>query len=135
MSLEKINYIRSKVSTTDMLVQVAEECNELSAAVLKLIRKLNGENPTPKTDEEIKANIQEEMTDVLLCMDVLGELYIDKEQYSKKLDRWTQRLKSAEENRKCLNCKHFDRFAWRCEEKHIYSKADEVCDSWEVQKE
>lgn len=133
MSLEKINYIRSKVSTTDMLVQVAEECNELSAAVLKLIRKLNGENPTPKTDEEIKANIQEEMTDVLLCMNVLGELYIDKEQYNRKLDRWMQRLKYAEKI--CGKCKHFDMFSCVCEKNDIYTKYSENCDSWEVLKE
>lgn len=99
MILEKISYIRSKVSTTDMLVQVAEECNELSAAVLKLIRKLNGENPTPKTDEEIKANIQEEMTDVFLCIDVLGGVYLDKEQYNYKLNRWVERLKESEVNK------------------------------------
>ena len=96
---EKVNYIRSKVSTTDMLVQVAEECNELSAAVLKLIRKLNKDNPTPKSEREIIASIQEEMTDVFLCIDVLGGMYIDKKQYNYKLNRWVERLKESEVNK------------------------------------
>lgn len=95
---QKRSIIRSRVSTTDLLVQVAEECNELSAAVLKLIRKLNKDNPTPKSEKEIIASIQEEMTDVFLCIDVLGGMYIDKEQYNYKLNRWVERLKESEVN-------------------------------------
>ena len=63
--------IRDKLSNTDLLIQLSEECNELSAAITKLVRKIRDNNPTPKTLPEIEDSITEEMTDVILCLDML----------------------------------------------------------------
>lgn len=54
-----------------MLEQTAEECSELAQACLKMARKLRNDNPTPKTDKEIRDNLCEEIADVLIC---IGEL-------------------------------------------------------------
>jgi hypothetical protein len=70
--------------------QLAEECAELAQACLKKSRKLREENYTPKTDEEIKASIIEEFTDVLLVADVLG-IRVDYDIYMSKGNRWISR--------------------------------------------
>ena len=91
---EKIRFIGENVSDTSRLLQAGEECAELIAAIFKYLRKMSADNPTPKTKEEIVANIKEELTDVLLCVNAVG-LY-DPEIYRQKLDRWYRRLKELE---------------------------------------
>ena len=54
-----------------MYEQLAEECNELGKAALKLARVLRGENPTPVTEEAARAKVIEEFTDVA---QITGEL-------------------------------------------------------------
>lgn len=86
------------------LEQCAEECSELTQACLKLARKLRNENPTPKTLEECRAALAEEMSDTRECMNVLlnndfslvTEVNAAAEQ---KRGRWMQRIaeKAAEE--------------------------------------
>lgn len=53
--------------------------------------------------------IKEEFTDVCICMDILGESYIDREIYNSKIDRWIHRLKERNEKmtdlRQCRYCK------------------------------
>ena len=51
------------------LIQLAEECAELSQAALKLVRALDGD--TPVSEIECRKNVIEEMADVNLCMMVL----------------------------------------------------------------
>ena len=68
--------IRDKLSNTDLLIQLSEECNELSAAITK------------------EDGITEEMTDVVLCLDLLNGYYTDYNIYVKKLKRWFERLEN-----------------------------------------
>lgn len=86
--------IRDQLSNTDLLMQLSEECNELSAAITKLVRKIKNNKPTPKTLPEIEDGITEEMTDVVLCLDLLNGYYTDYKIYTMKLKRWAERLEN-----------------------------------------
>lgn len=86
--------IHDKLSNTDLLIQLSEECNELSAAITKLVRRIRDNNPTPKTLPEIEDSIIEEMTDVILCLDMLNGYYTDYKIYTMKLKRWAERLEN-----------------------------------------
>lgn len=80
-----------------MLEQMAEECSELTQALLKEARVLRGENPTPVTEEEAEAHIREEWTDVMQCANELDMAsHIDWEQMEAKTDRFFQRLQKAQ---------------------------------------
>lgn len=90
--------IVEKIGVPALLEQTAEECCELAQACLKMARKLRDENPTPKSVEDIRDNLVEEMADVNLCLQLLTEytditnryemLLISKE----KKQRWEKRL-------------------------------------------
>lgn len=111
--------IRARISKSELLVQVAEEAVELSLAAmdmapesngsdlakaasrlahsaLKLRRTMSHENPTPVTTEAAVLKVQEEVADVLLCLDILGfdvtDANIDLIQ-EQKIMRWIGRLK------------------------------------------
>lgn len=78
-----------KIGTPAMLEQTAEECSELAQACLKMARYMRNENPTTKNGGELTANLEEEMADVLICID---ELY---ESFSKfNVDNWIDIKKS-----------------------------------------
>lgn len=83
----------------DLLVQLAEEASELSAAAAKMVRVIRGVNPTPVRYEEALAALLEEAADVQV---VLGEVLNmdDWERVSilrtEKLSRWTRRLEKAQ---------------------------------------
>jgi NTP pyrophosphatase (non-canonical NTP hydrolase) len=90
-----IDYIRGKVPEEELLAQLAEEATELSHAALKLRRVLDGQNPTPVRMSEAYANLQEEVADVLLCLQVLGIEIQDPTIYrtqEEKSIRWARRL-------------------------------------------
>lgn len=70
--------------------QLAEECSELAQAALKKARKLRNENYTPKTMDEIDADILEEYNDVRLCAMVLN-LNENPWSITNKLNRWIRR--------------------------------------------
>lgn len=87
------------------LEQCAEECSELAQACLKLARKLRGENPTPKDESALYAALEEEIADVMLCLEHVKEITMngmgitqyelectldDMGEY--KLNRWYERL-------------------------------------------
>lgn len=89
--------IVEKIGVPALLEQTAEECCELAQACLKMARKLRDENPTPKSVEDIRDNLIEEMADVHLCRKLLHEadvvsfwevipITVDKE------ERWKKRL-------------------------------------------
>lgn len=83
-----------KIGTPAMLEQTAEECSELAQACLKMARYMRNENPTTKNGGELTANLEEEMADVLICID---ELY---ESFSKfNVDNWIEIKKSRLEDR------------------------------------
>lgn len=111
--------VRARISKSELLAQVAEEAVELSLAAmdmapeksssdlakaasrlahsaLKLRRTMSHENPTPVTTEAAVLKVQEELADVLLCLDILGfdvtDANIDLIQ-EQKVMRWIGRLK------------------------------------------
>ena len=84
--------IIEKIGRPAALEQLAEEAAELSQAALKLARCMRGENPTPKSRRQCEKELVEEMTDLILCLRVLG-LKADKKLMKYKHHRWERRLK------------------------------------------
>lgn len=89
--IEKIKIVNKNLSEPAVLEQMAEECSELTQALLKRARKLRNENYTPKTFDEIDYDLTEEFTDVILCAETLG-LVPNFSMLDYKLDRWVDRL-------------------------------------------
>lgn len=84
------------LSESDILLQLAEEAAELSAAAAKLARKLEGRNPTPKSVEDCWGAFVEELADVVVCVDVLelADKTVDvcSDIFDIKKARWLKRL-------------------------------------------
>lgn len=72
MDQNEIDYIRSILSESELLAQLAEECAELGQAALKYRRALTGCNPTPISKEDAEQNLIEECADVELCIAALS---------------------------------------------------------------
>lgn len=79
----------------EVLAQLAEEATELAQAALKLRRALDGTNPTPVTVKEAEAAVIEELSDVLLCCEIL-DIRPSCVTMAQKLDRWQLRLAMRE---------------------------------------
>lgn len=96
-----IDYICDKLPQEELLAQLAEECMELGKAALKVRRVLDGRNPTPVSLCAAFANFEEEIADVLLCLETLGCSLEEMSKYRAmmdgKLERWTGRLREREE--------------------------------------
>lgn len=56
-----------------LLEQTAEECTELAQACLKYARYLRGENKVHRSFASIRANFNEELADVAICIEELGK--------------------------------------------------------------
>lgn len=93
--------IIDSVGTSAVLEQCAEECSELAQACLKMSRKKRGENPTPKTIEDISEDLTEEIADVLLSIEyVMRSCNVDLGTVipiiADKQYRWTKRINEKE---------------------------------------
>lgn len=70
---------------------------------MKYARKQRGENPTPKSFDECYGALQEEMADVMLCMEAYMEnhsndFYMEVATIKdEKKARWEQRIKEMED--------------------------------------
>lgn len=89
--------IVDQIGVPALLEQMAEECCELAQACLKMARKLRDENPTPKSIEDIRDNLIEELADVLLCRVLLSDSDVIKISEPHKImhdkeKRWEKRL-------------------------------------------
>ena len=87
-------YVKNVLPARDLLEQLAEECNELSKASLKLIRAIgDSENPTPIGQVEAYDNFIEEQKDVISVLWLLTrhENYKFIDNYEKYV-RWAKRL-------------------------------------------
>ena len=87
-------YVKNTLPARDLLEQLAEECNELSKASLKLIRADQmSENVTPTTKLEAWDNFIEEQKDVICVLWLLtgNERYAYIDGYP-KIERWAKRL-------------------------------------------
>lgn len=102
---KSIDYVNAKISESELLAQLAEECCELAQAALKLRRWIDGKNPTPLSVEELINAVHEELADVFLCLDTLNPYlkHNDSPTYEKisnisdeKLARWVKRLEGKE---------------------------------------
>ena len=94
---DKPNDIVSQIGLPATLEQLAEECCELGQAALKLARKLRNENPTPKEMLDCRVDLQEEMADVLVCMEALSLAGVTTKEAvdeiaDEKRKRWQDRL-------------------------------------------
>ena len=94
--IDKIVSIREKLRSEEVLCQFAEECSEAAHAALKLRRALTGENPTPVSVQDAGENLLEELTDIVICVDVLA---LDFYRSEEKAVRWINRLDSRTEKR------------------------------------
>ena len=89
--------IIEEIGTAAMLEQLAEECNELGKAALKLTRIVRKNNPTPVTEEQAKENLCEEAGDVITCIEMLERadiLFVDDDARKSKIIRWENRIKN-----------------------------------------
>ena len=87
-------YIRCVLSSQELAEQLAEECNELAQASLKMIRASGmSANITPNTRREAYDNFIEEQNDVVSVLWVLtcDERYAYIDGYP-KYERWAKRL-------------------------------------------
>lgn len=91
---EALDMVRNNVPKAALHEALAEECSELTQAALKASRKERGDNPTPMSVSEVKMGLTEEVSDVLLCLEVLG-LTADQDVMREKLERWVNRLVEA----------------------------------------
>lgn len=94
-----------KIGIPAALEQLAEECAELQHAALKMARKMRGENPTPAPLELISANFNEEIADVMVCIDALIQADVaDNEEIAKWMEkkdkRWAERVEKAKSTEK-----------------------------------
>ena len=96
---KELNYITDKLGEAELLCQLAEEATELAQAALKLRRAITQVNPTPKTVEECRDDLAEELADVSLCLDALGLDTTDRalmllmvNTVNRKCQRWAGRL-------------------------------------------
>lgn len=91
----KIKLVQKELRQYEILIQLAEECNELAQACLKIVR-WGTPNLTNKTAKELDSDFMEELADVQLCMEMLPEFVIEETEINEikeyKLNRWVQRL-------------------------------------------
>ena len=83
--------VRNSIPAPALYEALAEEASELAQAALKIARIQRNENPTPVDMVDAVKNLNEEVTDVLLCLDVVN-VHADQNIAMAKLSRWTQRL-------------------------------------------
>lgn len=92
--------ILEEIGEGEVLAQLAEECAELAQAALKLRRAIDGKNPTPKSVEECREALIEEIADVELCRFVLDLTDSENKDLNrfvlKKYRRWANRLEDTE---------------------------------------
>ena len=110
--------IATEIGLPSLLEQCAEECTELAKAALKLARKYRNENPTPRTEEELVKDLEEELADTILCTDLIMEaLSLSLEDIGNtivfKRRRWIGRIKLHKEitkficattGKECIHC-------------------------------
>lgn len=97
-----IDIITEKLSRGELLNQLAEEGSEMVQAALKLRRAEEGTNPTPKSAEECRVKLEEEIGDVSACLIALGyDRSLARMRVSvgvqEKLERWAARLEGRED--------------------------------------
>ena len=87
-----------KIGEPATLELLAEECTELAHACLKLARVMRGENPTPKTKDECRKRVVEEIADISLTLDELDPAWLKEENISNiAYQKYTRMMERLEE--------------------------------------
>ena len=94
---EKAQAIKSELLLSDIYGQLAEECCELAQAALKMQRHCAGRNPASSPEQMLEKNFEEEVSDVRLCLYILGKSP-NRSIIEHKLNRWVERLKDGKPN-------------------------------------
>lgn len=97
--------IKCVLSRGELLAQLAEECAELGKAALKLRRVItDGASPTPVSIEDAEEVMQEEIADVVLCLELAGDYIYDtslnqeiQDIKERKIRRWAKRCAGLKE--------------------------------------
>lgn len=99
---KKLYETADKLGKEEILCQLSEECSELIQACLKYRRAMK--KLTPKTENEIKENLIEELADVLLNIQQIMYLFSNekleeqiKPIQSYKTNRWWRRTFISQE--------------------------------------
>lgn len=95
---ENVEYVKKVLPKPVLFVQLAEECDELGQAALKIFRILDGRNPTPVPIGQAIEDLFEEIADILGVLRTLELTDADcaaryGEISSEKFERWVGRLK------------------------------------------
>lgn len=86
----------NEIGESAMLEMLAEELVECAHEALKLARVKRGENPTPRTEKEVRASLREEWSDVVQYAKEL-QLDVNWNQIEMKRQRFEQRWKESHE--------------------------------------
>ena len=86
----------NEIGEPAMLEMLAEELVECAHEVLKLARVLRHENPTPRTEKEVRTSLREEWTDVVQCAKELS-LDVNWNQIEVKKKRFEERWRERNE--------------------------------------
>jgi len=90
----QLDYLRKNIPIEEQFVQLAEECNELAQACMKIVRFFGKVNPPRKTEEELKEALREELADIYVCASVLTDT-VDMNTVFEKTDRWYNVIKKT----------------------------------------
>ena len=95
---DTLRRIVGRLGPEEILCQCAEECSELAQAVLKMRRAIVG--TTPLTKGEARVLINEEVADVLNCVEALETISIVDRAHvwrsqAEKLERWDRRTREG----------------------------------------
>lgn len=88
-------YVAAHLGRRAALEGLAEECCELAQAALKLIRAIDGENPTPVSEEKCVEKLHEEAGDVLMLLEFLGIVEGRTTADNPKWERWAKRIQAS----------------------------------------
>lgn len=95
--LRTMTYINVNLPEADIYDQLAEECIEMAHACHKMSRYIRETNPTPLTEDEIYSQLDEELTDIYVCLDALSvRPEINEELAVTKAERWANRISIEE---------------------------------------
>lgn len=86
----------NEIGEPAMLEMLAEELVECAHEAMKLARVKRGENPTPKTEKEVRASLREEWSDVVQCAKELS-LDVNWNQIEVKKKRFEERWRERNE--------------------------------------
>lgn len=88
-------YVAGHLSYRAALEGLAEECCELAQAALKLVRAMDGENPTPVSGKKCADKLEEEAGDVQMLLELLNLVEDGTTAHNPKWERWAKRIRES----------------------------------------